>query len=151
MAWKTPRGPWSCHERRSVSSILLLYGVLTLTADHPHGGGRGKSKGNVKPVSPWGVPVSIAMGPPCLFSANTNDRRKEVTRPDTRGTSTPSLSRTESATRVSAGRSRVVDRPLSVLSCTISSVKRSIIDLYHIIGWISNQPSNHIARAEKIG
>jgi hypothetical protein len=28
------------------------------TADHPHGGGRGKSKGNVDPVSPWGMPVS---------------------------------------------------------------------------------------------
>lgn len=27
-------------------------------ADHPHGGGRGKSKGNVHPVSPWGLPVS---------------------------------------------------------------------------------------------
>lgn len=26
--------------------------------DHPHGGGRGKSKGNVHPVSPWGIPVS---------------------------------------------------------------------------------------------
>jgi hypothetical protein len=25
--------------------------------DHPHGGGRGKSKGNRHPVSPWGVPV----------------------------------------------------------------------------------------------
>jgi len=26
--------------------------------DHPHGGGRGKSKGNVHPVSIWGTPVS---------------------------------------------------------------------------------------------
>jgi ribosomal protein L2 len=26
-------------------------------ADHPHGGGRGKSKGNVHPVSPWGTPA----------------------------------------------------------------------------------------------
>ncbi|RAL65227.1 hypothetical protein DID88_001333 [Monilinia fructigena] len=24
---------------------------------HPHGGGRGKSKGNVDPVSPWGQPA----------------------------------------------------------------------------------------------
>jgi len=31
-----------------------------ITADHPHGGGRGKSKGNVDPVSPWGMPVSLA-------------------------------------------------------------------------------------------
>jgi hypothetical protein len=29
------------------------------TADHPHGGGRGKSKGNRHPVSPWGIPVSL--------------------------------------------------------------------------------------------
>lgn len=26
--------------------------------DHPHGGGRGKSKGNRHPTSPWGTPVS---------------------------------------------------------------------------------------------
>ena len=29
-------------------------------ADHPHGGGRGKSKGNVDPKSPWGIPVCIS-------------------------------------------------------------------------------------------
>jgi ribosomal protein L2 len=28
-----------------------------MTVDHPHGGGRGKSKGNRIPVSPWGQPV----------------------------------------------------------------------------------------------
>lgn len=33
-------------------------GVAMNAADHPHGGGRGKSKGNVDPVSPWGMPVS---------------------------------------------------------------------------------------------
>lgn len=33
-------------------------GVAMNAADHPHGGGRGKSKGNVHPVSPWGLPVS---------------------------------------------------------------------------------------------
>lgn len=27
--------------------------------DHPHGGGRGKTKGNNIPVSPWGTPVSF--------------------------------------------------------------------------------------------
>ncbi|KAI9851450.1 MAG: hypothetical protein M1838_003639 [Thelocarpon superellum] len=32
-------------------------GVAMNAADHPHGGGRGKSKGNVHPVSPWGVPT----------------------------------------------------------------------------------------------
>lgn len=33
-------------------------GLAMNAADHPHGGGRGKSKGNVDPVSPWGMPVS---------------------------------------------------------------------------------------------
>ncbi|CAD6503814.1 BgTH12-05559 [Blumeria graminis f. sp. triticale] len=32
-------------------------GVAMNAADHPHGGGRGKSKGNVNPVSPWGLPA----------------------------------------------------------------------------------------------
>lgn len=34
-------------------------GVAKNAADHPHGGGRGKSKGNVHPKSPWGKPVCI--------------------------------------------------------------------------------------------
>lgn len=33
-------------------------GVAMNASDHPHGGGRGKSKGNVQPVSPWGQLVS---------------------------------------------------------------------------------------------
>lgn len=33
-------------------------GVAMNSVDHPHGGGRGKSKGNVHPVSIWGTPVS---------------------------------------------------------------------------------------------
>jgi ribosomal protein L2 len=33
-------------------------GVAMNASDHPHGGGRGKSKGNRHPVSPWGMPVS---------------------------------------------------------------------------------------------
>ncbi|EPE31563.1 Translation proteins SH3-like protein [Glarea lozoyensis ATCC 20868] len=32
-------------------------GLAMNAADHPHGGGRGKSKGNVNPVSPWGLPA----------------------------------------------------------------------------------------------
>ncbi|KAG9238616.1 translation protein SH3-like domain-containing protein [Amylocarpus encephaloides] len=32
-------------------------GLAMNAADHPHGGGRGKSKGNVDPVSPWGLPA----------------------------------------------------------------------------------------------
>jgi hypothetical protein len=33
-------------------------GLAMNAMDHPHGGGRGKSKGNVDPKSPWGIPVS---------------------------------------------------------------------------------------------
>ncbi|KAI9874876.1 MAG: hypothetical protein M1830_009189 [Pleopsidium flavum] len=32
-------------------------GLAMNASDHPHGGGRGKSKGNVHPVSPWGMPA----------------------------------------------------------------------------------------------
>ncbi|KAJ6259105.1 54S ribosomal protein RML2 [Drechslerella dactyloides] len=32
-------------------------GVAMNACDHPHGGGRGKSKGNRHPVSPWGFPT----------------------------------------------------------------------------------------------
>lgn len=34
-------------------------GVAMNASDHPHGGGRGKSKGNRHPVSPWGIPVCV--------------------------------------------------------------------------------------------
>lgn len=34
-------------------------GLAMNANDHPHGGGRGKSKGNRIPVSPWGQPVSF--------------------------------------------------------------------------------------------
>lgn len=34
-------------------------GVAMNACDHPHGGGRGKSKGNVHPVSIWGQPVCV--------------------------------------------------------------------------------------------
>lgn len=36
-------------------------GLAMNAADHAHGGGRGKSKGNVHPVSIWGTPVSLHM------------------------------------------------------------------------------------------
>lgn len=36
-------------------------GVAMNAVDHPHGGGRGKSKGNVHPVSIWGTPVSFVV------------------------------------------------------------------------------------------
>ncbi|KAJ5762375.1 uncharacterized protein N7511_005757 [Penicillium nucicola] len=32
-------------------------GLAMNAMDHPHGGGRGKSKGNIDPKSPWGIPT----------------------------------------------------------------------------------------------
>lgn len=43
-------------------------GLAMNAADHPHGGGRGKSKGNVHPVSIWGTPVSTIL----LLRLNTH-------------------------------------------------------------------------------
>lgn len=45
-------------------------GVAMNAADHPHGGGRGKSKGNRIPSSPWGVQVSHAT-PACFLRTNS--------------------------------------------------------------------------------
>jgi ribosomal protein L2 len=39
-------------------------GLAMNASDHPHGGGRGKSKGNRHPVSPWGIPVCNIFLPP---------------------------------------------------------------------------------------
>jgi hypothetical protein len=66
-------------------------------------------------------------------STNDHDRPKEVTRPGTRGTNTRSLFKTDRATKANAGRGRLLYESLSILTCTISSVERSIIDLYHIM------------------
>ena len=41
-------------------------GVAMNACDHAHGGGRGKSKGNVIPVSIWGTPVSPAESRICV-------------------------------------------------------------------------------------
>ncbi|KAJ1913485.1 mitochondrial 54S ribosomal protein rml2 [Tieghemiomyces parasiticus] len=35
----------------------VVRGMAMNKCDHPHGGGRGKSKSNVQPVSPWGKPA----------------------------------------------------------------------------------------------
>lgn len=43
-------------------------GLAMNAMDHPHGGGRGKSKGNIDPKSPWGLPVcSFFLSAPCKF------------------------------------------------------------------------------------
>jgi len=37
--------------------ILPRFAADLESVEHPHGGGRGKSKGNRNPVSPWGQPA----------------------------------------------------------------------------------------------
>ncbi|KAJ1656531.1 mitochondrial 54S ribosomal protein rml2 [Dispira simplex] len=43
--------------RRNLGWRPSVRGVAMNRRDHPHGGGRGKSKSNVQPVSPWGKPA----------------------------------------------------------------------------------------------
>lgn len=48
-------------------------GLAMNAMDHPHGGGRGKSKGNVDPKSPWGIPVCIpSLATAWFFRFDTN-------------------------------------------------------------------------------
>lgn len=80
-------------------------GLAMNAADHAHGGGRGKSKGNVHPVSIWGTPVSqvIVLSLKELALIRLANRPRVVTRPAKSATPTSTLSRRESATRASAG------------------------------------------------
>lgn len=83
-------------------------GVAMNAADHPHGGGRGKSKGNVDPKSPWGKPVCLFtshVAPTimtCSDEANTIlSRQNPATRPVPSGRSTRQWSFPGFATRAS--------------------------------------------------
>ena len=81
-------------------------GVAMNAADHPHGGGRGKSKGNVHPVSPWGVPVSNSEIDVAEYavSANFALRPNQDTRRGRSGISTSMLYRRGCGTKASVGR-----------------------------------------------
>ena len=61
---------------------------MWVAVDHPHGGGRGKSKGNVHPVSPWGVPVSQHPAVTTFRLGFTDEIRRpnRVIRHETKGT-----------------------------------------------------------------
>jgi hypothetical protein len=72
--------------------------------DHPHGGGRGKSKGNVHPVSVWGTPVSHDSHSSPVTEILTNPYRpKEVSRREESGTRTSMLSRKDLGITASGG------------------------------------------------
>jgi hypothetical protein len=81
-------------------------GLAMNAADHAHGGGRGKSKGNVNPVSIWGTPVCITLHfirskPVSLIMISY--RPRVVTRLAKSATPTSTLCRRECATMASAG------------------------------------------------
>lgn len=80
-------------------------GLAMNAMDHPHGGGRGKSKGNVDPKSPWGIPVCTH-----LFHMHFHDqcahpwflyRPNPATRLARSGRSTRQLSTQDPATKAS--------------------------------------------------
>lgn len=83
----------------SPRSTFSPHAANTCTADHPHGGGRGKSKGNVHPVSPWGQPVSLPSASQPMDIADAATRPKEVTRHGGSGTPTSMWCNSVSGTR----------------------------------------------------
>lgn len=86
-------------------------GVAMNAADHPHGGGRGKSKGNVHPVSIWGTPVSSERGFMGLYVvADIYVRRQNpASRPARSATRTSMSCRSDRGTKARGGtRSRAV-------------------------------------------
>ncbi|KAL8278601.1 hypothetical protein RQP46_008893 [Phenoliferia psychrophenolica] len=60
----------------------LTRGVAMNATDHPHGGGRGKSKGNTDPVDPWGNSTKGAR----TRAPNSKNGNKFVVRERARGT-----------------------------------------------------------------
>lgn len=80
-------------------------GVAMNAVDHPHGGGRGKGKGNKDPVSPWGKPVSVNNQSSVLgiVQLTTRNRPSQATRHDREAKSTLWLCKSDHATRGSAG------------------------------------------------
>ena len=78
-------------------------GVAMNAVDHPHGGGRGKGKGNRDPVSPWGKPVCSDISEYLGFRLLMFYRPNLVSKPGIRAKWTSSLLRLGRGTRGSAG------------------------------------------------
>lgn len=89
-------------------------GLAMNASDHPHGGGRGKSKGNRIPVSPWGIPVSQARFYFTTMRILTIVRQNRASRQDRRTRSILWLSRHDLETKDGGGE---VTRRLGL--CTI--------------------------------
>lgn len=88
-------------------------GLAMNAADHPHGGGRGKSKGNVDPKSPWGIPVSFSSNRLLIARIGANmaspSRQNQDTRLVPSGRSTRLLSSPAFATKASAAEDTAKD------------------------------------------
>lgn len=79
-------------------------GVAMNAMDHPHGGGRGKSKNNRIPSSPWGIPVSSDQCELfCFILLLISDRPNPATKRDRRIKSTLWWSPSVPETRVNEG------------------------------------------------
>lgn len=101
---------------RWLNTRPTVRGVAMNAADHPHGGGRGKSKGNVHPVSIWGTPVSAVLR--CLsviMAANVYlCRPNPASRPARSAIRTSTSCRSGRGTRARGGtrsRARLPSRP----------------------------------------
>lgn len=99
-------------------------GVAMNAADHAHGGGRGKSKGNVDPVSIWGTPVSLLHPHPSTRNANADVhavcRPNQDSRRARRETRTSMSYRSGCATKASGRETtRCVLCALLYIQCTI--------------------------------
>lgn len=123
---------WCGHEQGyvyvSVPVVLPYVSLLMESAvDHPHGGGRGKSKGNRNPVSPWGRLVrnpppfaQIPVKADPYFRPKVEKRHAEQ-RMSTDGLLFPEYATTESAETRRASRHR--HRPVGCISLYIHLYK----------------------------
>lgn len=99
-------------------------GLAMNAADHAHGGGRGKSKGNVDPVSIWGTPVCcnhclLLRQNLCLI--NVLYRPRVDTRRARSAIPTSTSSRRESATRARGERAQT-KRGICWLLCSTPAI-----------------------------
>jgi len=99
-------------------------GLAMNASDHPHGGGRGKSKGNVHPVSIWGTPVSFtSLCDVWSICTDVYRRPKVDSRRGQSGTRTSTSSRRGHGTRARGSAttesSLCPTLPLEAFACTL--------------------------------
>lgn len=111
-------------------------GVAMNAVDHPHGGGRGKGKGNKDPVSPWGKPVSRMSAVLILIKLTLHPRPNQVSRRARNRRRTSWWCRSGHAIKVSAGeadRAAHLERNCTTMwSDTSLSCHGGISGTYHL-------------------